>query len=203
VVQYVGSVNVNISGDIGGAGISRFHFTRFDDTLILPADANAAGAAVKALYNSLSANLPSALSWAINPVVQLWDQATGLVQGSVAMSSPPGTVGGIGSGSYGAGLGIRINWTSSTPLNRRLMRSATYIVPLTPNAFGSNGAVNAAVINTAKDAAITYLNAMTTAQLAPVSWHRPAKGTTSGGVTGMLIGANVPATPSGLRSRRS
>jgi hypothetical protein len=49
----------------------------------------------------------------------------------------------------------------------------------------------------------TYLAAMNTAVLEPIIWHRPAKGTFTGGAVGLVVTGAVSQTPASLRTRRT
>jgi hypothetical protein len=86
---------------------------------------------------------------------------------------------------------------------RRLIKGATFLVPLTVDAFSAAGTLNAVQQASYATAAGTYLTAMTTAGLAHVVWHRPAKGTFVGGVAANVIGAGVNGTGAMLKSRRT
>jgi hypothetical protein len=193
--------HINVQGDIGGTGISRFHFQRNDSTAVTPTDCNAVLAALKALYTAAN-QFPTVLTVSFSPSVQLFDPGSGLIQGYVVASTPPTNLAGVGGSSFGAGLGARINWHTSQILGRRLMRGATYLVPLASGAYASNGGVLPSFQNTVTAACTTYLNALNTATLSAVVWHRPPKKTTSGGITALITAGVVSTVPAGLRSRR-
>lgn len=197
----VGEVKVHIQGDIGGAGISRWRFTRNDATFLTPADAQAAGTAIRAFYNS-SNSFPTGVSAQVDAAVEFFDLATALVGGTLTMTAPPAAVVGAIGGNYGAGLGVRVNWKTTQTLGRRLMRGATFMVPYASAAFSASGAVNSTVIGNMITAGNAYITAMLAANLEPVVWHRPLKGTTTGGIVGNINAVAVSAQPCGLRSRR-
>lgn len=199
----VGEIAWHVQGDIGGIGVSRFRFTRQDAGNITGSDCNAAAAATRGVLAAATAYTPTAVSWTCQAQVNIYDSATGLVTGPLVISSIPTTVSGSASGNYGAGTGGRLNWKTSTLSGRRLLRGATFIVPFAAAGFAANGSVAAAAITAVNSAAATYLTAMTTAVLYPVVWHRPLKGTTAGGVTGIVYAGTLSATPAGLRSRRT
>jgi hypothetical protein len=198
----VNEVKVLVQGDIGGVGVSRWRFIRNDAGVTTVADCNAAGAAVKAFYSSAQ-NYPSAITFAVQATVEMFDIGSGLVQGSLVMTTVPAVVPGGAGGAYAAGTGLRINWKTSQIVGRRLLRGATFLVPTGSTAFASNGAVATTYQATVQSAATAYVAAMQTANLVPVVWHRPPVHTTSGGVVGVITGGTVSGTPAGLRSRRS
>ena len=197
----VAEVEVTVSGDIGGLGVSRFRFIRNDAGVLTVADCNAAGAAIRSFLQG--ANFyPNSVSWVIQGTVNLFEIDSALVQGSITMSSIPAAVPGTASGNYPAGMGARVNWKTSQVHGRRLMRGCTFLVPFTTTAYTGQGALTATCSGQVTGAANGYVTAMAAANLVPVVWHRPLKGTTSGGVIGNITGASVPTTPAGLRSRR-
>lgn len=198
----VAEVSVHVIGDIGGVGISRFRFIRNDAGVLTVADCNAAGAAVRSMYNS-SNNFPTGVQVQVQATVEQFDIGTGLVQPSLVMSSIPAAVVGSVAGNYGAGVGARINWKTATVVGRRMLRGATFMVPYGNTAFSGNGAVNGTAVGVVTSAAQAYIAAMATANLVPVIWHRPTAESPSGGVVGPVTGAACPTTPAGLRSRRS
>lgn len=196
-------IQYHVQGDIGGIGVSRFRFVRQDAASITASDVNAAAAAVHGLFAAVTTQTPTAISWVCGAQVNVYDAASGLVQGPLVVTSLPGTVTGVASGNYASGVGARVNWKTSTPVGRRLLRGATFIVPFASTAYTATGAVAPAVVGSLTTAATAYLTAMTTALLYPVVWHRPRKGTTSGGLTGIVFSGVASAVPAGLRSRRS
>lgn len=195
-------VKAYLQGDIGGKGVSRFRFLRNDGASFTVADCNAAGAAVRGMYNAISL-WPTALSISFEPAVEIFDTNSALVNGFITMTTVPGTVTGSQASAYAAGVGARINWKTSTIVGRRLLRGATYMIPLASGAFSSSGAVSSAITSSLSSAGNAYLAAMAAANLVPVVWHRPSKGFTTGGLAGNITAVQVPSTPSGLRSRRS
>ena len=198
----VAEVSAIIQGDIGGQGISRFRFIRNDAGITTVADCNAAGAAVRQLILACGLK-PLDTTWTISPTVELYDAGSALVQGALTMSTVPAPVVGTDSQNYAAGIGIRINWKTSTIVGRRLLRGATFLVPMASGVFSASGAVGTGTLSAATTAAGAYVGAMTAANLVPVVWHRPPTGTTSGGVVGPIQAWVVPPRPAGLRSRRS
>lgn len=196
-------IAVNVSGDIGATGISRFHVKRLDGTAPIAADCNSAGAALHAMYVSASAYMPTQTQWSFQSQCGIFDEATAELQGYVNMTSVPAIVPGASSGSYPAGNGLRIDWLTATVRNRRLMRAATYMVPLASVAYTATGQVNGTVAAAFGGYAQTMLNALATASLELVAYHRPAKGTFVGGTSGPVTAFRVPVQPASLRSRRS
>jgi hypothetical protein len=151
----------------------------------------------------MTAQLPSNITWSCEPLVNIYDSGTGLVQGPLTVTALPANVSGTPSGSYGGGTGVRINWKTSTLQGRRLIRGSTYLVPLANTAYSGQGGITASIAANLTAACTTYLTAMTTAALYPVIWHRPLKGTFVGGTYGIITAGVASVIPASLRSRRS
>lgn len=196
-------VQVLIAGDVGGTGISRFRFIRDDAGVPQPSDANAAGAAVKGLYTAIASVMPLTITAAVQSTCEMFDIGSGLVEGSLAMTTTPTAVTGTGSGGYAAGTGARVNWRTNTISGRRMLRGATYLVPMSSNAFTTTGGFVASTKTAVNSGAAAYIAAMVTAHLVPVVWHRPPAHTTTGGKTGPIVSGTIGNAASGLRSRRS
>jgi 3-oxoacyl-(acyl-carrier-protein) synthase len=194
---------VTLSGDAGGAGISRFHVKHKDGSAIDSAACNAAMAALRAFYNTPTTFLPSVMSWSFVTPVMVIDEASAELARYMSVGTPPTLVSGSGSGSYAAGNGLRVNWKTSTVRNRRLMRATTYMVPLANNAYTGQGQVSSGPMSSVLGACATLLAALDTANLALVAYHRPDKGMTSGGASAPISAYTIPATIAGLRSRRA
>lgn len=196
-------LGVNVQGDLGGTGISRFHVKRIDETMPSPADSSAAAAAVHAFYSAINQFIPASTQWVFPTSVQLVDEATSELQGYMNVPVVPATVTGTASGSYPAGNGARVDWLTATIRNRRLMRAATFVVPLGSNAYTGTGGVSSVVGASISGAATSLLGAMLTANLTLLAYHRPAKGTFTGGLSATVTANRVPLTPATLRSRRT
>jgi hypothetical protein len=196
-------VQVVIQGDIGGRGISRWRFLpSLAGTAPSIADVNAAGAAVRAFY-AAAAFLPTGVSAQVQAAVPFFDVGSALVQGSVSMTTVPNVVSGSLAGNYAAGMGARVNWKTATISGRRLIKGATFVIPMASAEYTSGGALSSTAQTALINAANAYIAAMNTAGTTPVVWHRPPKGTTAGGLVGPINAVAVPSTPAGLRSRRS
>lgn len=196
-------VDAIISGDVGGRGISRFRFVNAAGSVPSASDCNTAGAAVRQLYFAMASYIPSDITVAVQGLVNCYDEVSGLVVGPVSMTTVPGAVAGSGAGNYAAGMGMRINWKTNVISGRRLIKGATFMIPLASSAFQANGAPATAASNSLQAAATAYIAALNGVTVQAVVWHRPPKGTHAGGATGPLQAATISGMASGLRSRRS
>ncbi len=199
----VAEIAWHVSGDIGQVGVTRFRFTRQDAASVTGADCNAAAAATKLVIAAGTAYYPSSITWTCDPEVRIYESDSGAVVPPLGITTIPAPIVGGGSSSHGAGLGLRINWKTSTLSGRRLIKGASYLVPMGQAVYGGDGSIAASVTTAIGTGCASYLTAMTTAALYPVVWHRPKKGTTTGGLTGIVFAGVASNTPAGLRSRRS
>lgn len=199
----IAEISYNVQGDIGGTGISRFWFIPQVAGAISTANVNAAAAAARGLLFAAAGNTPTPITWTCNSQANVYDWATGLVQGPLAVTSLPGVVTGSGGSNFAAGVGARINWKTATVVGRRLIRGAVFIAPLASVSFAASGSVQPTFVGTMNAAAATYLAALGTAGLTAVVWHRPPKGTFVGGQTGIITAGVTSSVPASLRSRRN
>lgn len=193
---------VNTTPDIGGIAMSRFHVMKAGGAQLGPSDANTAAAAIWALYQGAKQFYTTTLGFQFVVAYTEMDVASANIIGQGVVSTPPGALGGTGTGVCVAGTGIRLYWHTSTVKGRRLVRGATYLTPLVNAAYSSTNGINTTAISTVQAAGMSYVNACTTGGLVAVVYCRPAKGATTGGVAAPITAATVGATPGSLRSRR-
>jgi hypothetical protein len=199
----IATVSALFSGDVGGLGISRFRFQRQDATPPTVTDCNTAGAAVRAFIQAYSLYWPNNLVIAVQPVVDLNLEDTGLVQGSLTMSAIPSVFTGSATGSYAGGTGARVDWLTNSLHGRRLIQGSTRLVPMSSQAFTASGGVTSGFVTASNAAAATYLASNGGGAIEYIVWHRPPAHTFAGGAVGLITGARTQSTASGLRSRRS
>lgn len=194
---------VHVTGDIGGAGISRLFWQRQDATTPIGSDCNSAGAALHTMFAAWALLCAGPIGFQIDPLVQLYAHDTGLVAGQLIMSSPPAAITSGGGGDYAAGVGARVNWHTGSVHGRRYIRGATFVVPLTSSSYATNGSVGSGTATSISAAAQAYIAAMNAASLEAIVWHRPTKGVHTGGAVGLVTNGICSTVPAGLRSRRS
>jgi hypothetical protein len=203
VAGIVAVFEADMTADIGGVGMSRFHARHSTGGAINDADANTVGAAIAAMYTAVKAFYPSSVTVTVSPVYKLIDETSAGLVGELSMSAPPVPIAGGGVGQYAGGTGARIYWHTGTVKGRRFIRGATYCTPLNTNAYASGGGLAPSIVTAFVAAAGDYANAVTSGGLQPCIYSRPAKGETTGGVAGPITGWTVSAQPGSLRSRRS
>jgi hypothetical protein len=198
----IASVNVTQTGDIGGAGVSRWWFENAAHTVPSSADCVAASVAIRAFYNTIKGYLPGSMTYAFPSVCGSWDVGTGAPQAEVPVSGIPAVVNGTGGHNYPAGVGARLNIQTGVVVGRRYLRGNIMLVPLDGACYDvPTGAVDATVAAGIVAAWVTCAAALVTANLTQEIWHRPKND--AGGVAYEAIAATIGPQPAGVRSRRN
>jgi hypothetical protein len=199
----MGVISANVQGDIGATGISRYHITKTDGSNLAVGDCNSAITSLHGLYTAASSYLASGTSWSIQLFVQLIDVATAEIRGGITSTDSPSAINGAGGSDYPAGNGARIDWLTSVIRNRRIMRGATFMVPLGGSAYSTGGVVSSGCVSALTGAAGAFVNALNAAGMDLMVYHRPPKGTFTGGQAAAVDSWRVPNVPATLRSRRT
>lgn len=150
-----------------------------------------------AFFTAIKALVPTALSWTIPSSGDEIDDATGQLTGSW-LGSGGGTVTGTGGNTpYAAGVGARVVWNTTTIVNGRRLKGATFLAPLLAAKFDASGTIDNAALTTLQTAA----SAFAASGVAKEIWHRPVGGV--GGTSAPINDALVPDRVTSLRSRRT
>jgi hypothetical protein len=194
--------SVTQTGDIGGAGISRFHVLGDGVTPMTNTQLNSVATAITTFYSALHLLLPSAVTWSMLPTSQVLTVETGALTADQNIPVVPSiTAGAVAN--YAAGTGARVYWHTTQIKNRRLIRGATFIAPLSATGFATNGAVVGTTASTIQTAAVAMISALSGSSLVPVVYARPPKTLPGSGLVGNIVNATVSTKPASLRSRRS
>jgi hypothetical protein len=165
--------------------------------------AQAYAAAIATFYGAVKAYFPTTMTYQVQSTYTVLDVVTGQVQGSLGYTPVPALVTGTGTGNGPGGTGARVYWHTTTISGRRLVRGATYLTPFTTAAWGTTDGIAPTALGVIQAGASAFLAACVTANVLPVIYHRPAKGTFVGGLAAAITGASLTAQPGSLRSRRS
>jgi hypothetical protein len=154
-------------------------------------------AALRSFWNSLVAILPIGLTIQVPGVGDVIDDATGLITNSWNASSTPAIVTGTGNASYAGNAGAIVHWLTGGVAGGHRVRGRTFLVPLTNNAFDTQGSIATATLTTIRNAATTLISGMAGDMRV---WHRPVGG--AGGSSFAVLSSTVPDLAITLRSRR-
>lgn len=198
----VGIVRTGWSGTSGGPGLSQMAVVAAGGTAWTVANANTATAAVRAFWQALVSLLPNELSLSVSPNVDLYDQATATLTGTVTASSTPPIVNGSATGAYAGGVGYKVDWNTGVILGGRRIVGHTYVVPAAAAAFDLDGTLVAGTQSTTTTAANALLNTLSTGSLAMQVWSRPGRKSGLPGQLSAVSGASVRDKSAFQRGRR-
>lgn len=142
--------------------------------------------------------LPDVVTLAVSSEVKEINEVTGAL---IALASPSTPAAG-GSGSAGvevgpAPAGLCIAWGTGGVNRGRVVRGRTFVVPLSPFKYQSDGTLTAAAVT---DAAAAATNWRTSSAYESLIWSRPIDG--AGGAAFPILSSNVRDKVAVLRSRR-
>jgi hypothetical protein len=143
------------NGFQGAPGYSKFSFV----DLTTDTARNAAGAAVRSFFNTLSAHMLSSWSIQVQSEVQEYDMQTGQFMGAVNMTTTPTAMPGTAtSQNWANGTGFVIGWRTGNVWNGRRLQGRTFIVPAVAS-FDTDGTVGSSTITDGANAANVLLSA--------------------------------------------
>lgn len=174
-------------GAVPGGGISTFYT---DDLIALDVSS------LKAFFTALAPLLPSELTIQVPNNADTIDENSGRLTGNRPVTGG-GTVLGTGNSAYSAGIGAFINWQTDTVLNGRLFRGRTFIAPL--------GQGYASVDGTLNDSTRASIDVAALGLVAATQWmiyHKPKKGTFTGGTAHLITSAQTVDRVTALKTRR-
>src|SRR5262245_47744302 len=119
------------SGPAGtGPGLSTFY------TSVLPVGLPAS---VKAFFDALKLMFPTGVSFDIPNSGDRITVETGALSGAWSVSSGGGIVSGTGTGTWAAGVGARVVWTTSSIVGTRRVKGATFLCPIVTAGYDNAG----------------------------------------------------------------
>lgn len=198
----VGIVRMTWDGNSGGPGLSQFAIAASGGTAWTAADAGTATSAVRNLAAAMALYIPDDIRLQVSRNVDLYDQVTAKLTGSVTASSTPAQVVGQSAGAFLAGAGFKTDWNTGVVLGGRRVVGKTYWVPAVGTAFDTDGTLAPATITNINTALSTYLSALTTGNLSMQVWHRPGGKAAPAGTMVAVNSGSVKDRSAFLRNRR-
>jgi hypothetical protein len=138
-----------------------------------PSGTQAAVNAVRVFWDALGGYLPDELKLTVNPVIDVYDQATGQLTASYVAGTAPAQVTGRATGSYAGGVGFKVVWNTGQIRNGRRVKGSTFVVPGASNAFGLTGTVLPAVVVAVNAAAAQLISGLNAGGTPLAVWSRP------------------------------
>lgn len=171
---------------IGGVGVSNFYSLEATDITV----------SLATFFNAIKGLFPTAVTWNVPTTGDIIEITNGHI--TAAWTGGTGaTIAGTVAGSYVAGTGAFVRWSSSQIRGTRRMRGRTFLCPLATGSFDSAGTLVDANVTTMQNAAVA-LAGTGTLQI----WGRPRGVGGSDGQAGLVTGAQVPDKVTSLRTRR-
>lgn len=190
-------VRAVITGVLGLPGVHTTYWTGASSSPVT-ADATDVVARVRAFWDSFKANMGPGVVIAPNNNVDVLDQATGALQGSLAGGSVA-SVAATGATLLPFQTMMLLKLGTGVVVNGRRLQGRSFIGPLAASTNTGGNVVAAA--NTALTTAAASFNSGATSS-ALVVWHRPSGSPPSGGTTAVVTTYNTSTVFAVLRSRR-
>ena len=175
------------TGFVGGPGVTTLYWDAAT-AVNLPA--------WNAFLLAIQARFPTVVTWQSQNQGDVLESTTGVISGS--WSGPAqAAVSGTAVGTYGAPIGMVVNWRTAGVVAGRRVRGRSFLVPMSGNSVDNDGSIIAAALTTVRGALATFQ-----AAAAPglQVWSRPEGG--GGGSNHTVTSADVPDKTVVLRSRR-
>lgn len=164
---------VNWTGSYGHEGISRFAFVSSDGGVPTNTQRDGVLTAIETMLNAGGHNLPTDVTWAIDPIVETFDGVLGTILGELPTAGAVAPGVGGGTSSYANGVGLIIKWKTGGTFNGRRIQGRTFIVPLDGYCFNTEGSILPEVVGEWQGYANTYIGAMGPLNVDPLVWGRP------------------------------
>lgn len=180
-----------------GPSVTTFHMG--DDSTSVSA-AQAIADAVHDFFADIAGWLPNEVAVTFDTEVTRINTASGTLADAIPVTAPA-TVAGTGTGTWAAGSGARVVWSTGAIREGRRVVGSTFVVPTLGAAFNTSGRVSSAVLTVLNDAAEDLratLSANPSSTL--VVYSRPRPGI-PGAVSEVIAGA-ASAQAATLRGRK-
>lgn len=197
----VGIVRSAWSGTSGGPGLTQLAFYASGGADPTTSQAQSAVNAVKSFWEANKPYLPNEVTIQVQPVVDLYDDITAVLTGSVTVTTAPASTTGGATGNYAGGCGYKYDWNTGVILGGRRVVGRTYVVPAAGACFDLDGSITPTILTALNTAASNFLSTMNSGGLNLAVWTRPGGINSVPGVTGVISGT-VKDKSAILRGRR-
>lgn len=198
----IGIVRSNWSGATGGPGLTQMAISFAAGASWTSSNAQSAVDAVRKFWDAQKAQLPNELSIQVQGTVDLYDQNSALLTGSVSAATVPLPVAGLSTSSYAGGVGYRFTWATGSINRGRRVVGKTYVVPAASSMFDVDGTLQATNKSGMQVAGQTLLTDLSAAGGQLVVWSRPRPIGTGGGLIFAVASCQIADKTAILRNRR-
>lgn len=195
-------VTARWSGLPGGNGYTVLHFRDFSSGSPTTADAQAAVDRVDDFFAAIIGLIPATVTILVLPDVEVIEETNNTLQ-SVLTAVPDAarTGGATGAASFVAAAGAVISWRTGGIRANRRVRGRTFLIPLSSQAFQSDGTLLSTALTTLNTAATALRNNTGTPDLG--IYARPTATGATDGVWFAVTSHSIPDMGAILRSRRA
>jgi len=205
----VSTVTAIWGGFTGAPGYSKFRFAELSGATAL----NAAGAAVRAFFQSDIGHLMVGWTIQVQGIVQHHDMATGDLLAESSMTTVPAVCSGSvpNTNVYAGGSGYVVNWTTGATHAGRKVRGRTFMVPIMSSAFSNDGTIISSLVTTMQAAGNALVADASTELVVWSKFWDKKPGEAPAGVPPKQVGGGlfpvngciIPDRAAQLRTRRS
>lgn len=192
-------VTINWTGFVGAPGFTNMYFSPAAGSVVDQAVVNAAVAKVDNWLSQFKSSLPSAVTVGVDPSIEVIESTNGVLQAFMT-GTPAAASAGTDTGTFSAATGVVTSWYTGGIRNGRRVRGRSFIVPMGPTAYQTDGTIATAKLTGWRGAANTLIANVDAARLAV--WGRPTGPGATDGVAYDVISANMNDKVAILTSRR-
>jgi len=180
-------VRVEWNGLTGLPGISTFYVGTTDADI----------SELVTFFNAIKGVFPSGLTWTVPAVGDVFDEASGELEGTHIFTGAGSVVANGGAVAYAAGVGVRVRWLTGAVKNGRRVTGSTFLTHIKGTSYDTAGTIANADVTTIQTAASAFV-----ASGSPWGvWSRPVNG--AGGSFHALSAAQVPDKVAWLSTRKN
>jgi hypothetical protein len=198
-MAHLARVTINWTGFVGAPGFTNLYFSPAAGPDVDQAVVNAAVAKAYTWMNSFTSSMPTAVTVAVDPSVEVIDDSNGSLTAFMTGTPAAPQVGGD-SGTFSAATGVCTSWYTGGIRNGRRVRGRSFMVPMGPTAYQNDGTLATTKLTAWRASANTLIANTDAARLA--IWSRPTGPGATDGISYDVISANVNDKVAVLTSRR-
>lgn len=182
------------TGFPGAPGYSNFFFSAFGGGDLVDLEVER----VRSFFTNLGSAVPSSVTVQVQQEAAILDDDDGSLISYALATDNPSPVEFVGDSDYSGASGAAVTWNTETVNRGRRVRGRTFVVPLSIQAYDSDGTLSSSALNSLNAAGEALIGDGDGPQF--VVWSRPQGG--GGGVAAPVVSHRVADRVAVLRSRR-
>jgi hypothetical protein len=173
----VGIVRTGWSGTSGGPGITQWAIAETLEggvgSFFTQTNVQIAVNEMRVFWDTVKGLIPNEVTLTVSPTVDIYDEVSGDLIGSITATTSPLTVAGTDAGAFSMASGMKVKLATGTIRNGRRVAGATYIVPGGASSFNTSGVVPSTPRTTVNNAGNAFRVAMLAQLILHVVYSRP------------------------------